>query len=294
MFEKHKIEGDHYPEMVDEGRAIDRLKRLGLKESLSDPEARKEFFSSLPDEDYKRTLGYINSIMRKKKISYGYEDGKFLEETPSLEDKEKLMNETFEAVRGILKRENRNTDELLRLAGLTLAGTINYIHAYENGNGRLGRVMHYLVEFGSSRGEDAFGEELYAIIAKLPMYDTDKLKAISNSPMPELTQALRKYIRENDENPPDVSTREEATRVVEIFLLAMQDKIDITLERDMPIRLGLRVPAGTRLADAYKDFYLVCSSIPNREPGDAPPGAKRIIAERREGNIVGTMDIGLV
>ena len=59
--------------------------------------------------------------MRKKKIEYGYKDGELLEATPPLEDKEELMNETFETVREILRKEDIGTDEALQLAGLTFA-----------------------------------------------------------------------------------------------------------------------------------------------------------------------------
>ena len=54
------------------------------------------------------------------------------------------------------------------------------------------------------RGDTAVNEELYALIGKLPVYDTDGKVAIDNTPHPALDRVLEQKIRE--QNPDGLAT----------------------------------------------------------------------------------------
>ncbi len=287
-----KFEEDHHPEVVESGKASRRIERLGLKEELGDPEKRRAYFGNLTDEKYKKALGYVNSLSRGESIDYNYQDGQLpLEPTPQLEDKERLMSSTFQTVREILGDENMNTAHALRVAGLTLAGGVNYIHPYENGNGRTGRVMHYVMEFGNQRGEQVLEEELYAIIGKLPLYDTDRAKALDDGPPPELTEELNQLVGRNSEGITDL--RVLASKRVELFLAMMKGNVDVPINREVIIRNLSLAQVGDTIQpekvspgqingrELYEKQYLYNSSVPNRRLGEVPLGARRVMGERQ-------------
>lgn len=292
-----KIESDHNPDVVSQGKGIKRLERTGIKDQLATPEARRNLFGSMSDEQYKKMLGYVNSITRKEKIDYEYKDGQLpMDSTPPMEDKERLMNMTYQTVREILNDDNRDNLNSLRRAALTLAGAVNYIHPYENGNGRTGRVAHYLMEYGLDRGGEAFDQDLYSIIGKLPLYDVDMSLALSDSPPSDLSFELNKYIIEHTELK-DFSTREFASKKVEVFLEMMSGKINLPINREVSqknianLRKGDMVkvetisPGSLNGVELYEKEYLFHSTIPNRAPNDIPPGAKRVVGERKDDNI---------
>ena len=194
-----------------------------------------------------------------------------------MEDKAPLMDLTFDTVRNILSNDTLDNATALRIAGLALAGAISYIHPYENGNGRTGRVLHYLVEFGTERGEQAFNEELYAIIGKLPMYDVDGYKkALMDTPPPELPLALgQEYNRINNQ-------QSSATERVKIFLQMMQGLITVPIQKDVYRPGGGIIPAGIDGKSLYTKEYLDYSTIPYRKPNEAPPEAIRNLGVKKE------------
>jgi len=289
-----QIEHDHYPEIVENGQGTRRLELLGVSEQFRNPQERRQFFANLSDDNYTQMISYVNSITQGKTISHDYADGRLpLLETPPLEDKQPLMELAFKSVREIASDPNLDDKTALRRAGLTLAGAINYIHPKENGNGRTGRVSHYLVEFGTERGDKAVNEELYAVIGKLPMYNTDKFKALHDTPPIKLERALDLQVAQS--SPADyarLSVRERASARVVAFLDMMRG------ETTVPIAEATRLPNGTG-ADAdgkyhferfepnqltgielYERQYLAYSTIPNRLPEEVPLGAQRVMAEK--------------
>lgn len=274
------IEQDHFPEVAN--KASRRVEALGLKDKLGNTEARRGFFRDASNERYKKMLGYLNSVVRQQPIEHDYKNGRLpLEDTPPLTDKEPLMTLTFDTVRQILSDTSLDDRTALRLAGLTLAGAVNYIHPYENGNGRVGRVTHYIMEFGTERGNRAFNEELYAIIAKIPMYDTDKIKALSDTPPAELEQTL-KAIAKNTGDPQENL----ASRKVKVFLQMMQGAVNAPIQepinrRDLTTGAVKTIPAGGIDGKSlYLKEYLDYSSIPYRKPDEVPPGAKRNLVQK--------------
>lgn len=279
------IQEDHFPEVAN--KATRRIELLGSREKLLNPHDRREFFKTVPDERFKKMLGYINSITRGQQLEYNYKDGQFpMDPTPSLEDKNPLMLETFNAVRSILNNADIDDKTALQRAGLTLAGAVNYIHPYEDGNGRVGRVAHYIIEFGNERGDKAFEEELYAIIAKLPMYDTDVENALNDTPPPELDFALRQNTQEQAET----DNRKRATQKVRTFLDMMQGKTKVPIQTEaiIPIKENNQIrfnkipPGGIDGVQLYLKSYLALSSVPNRKPEEIPSNASRVLAQRRD------------
>jgi hypothetical protein len=292
MSEKIKIERDHYPEAVDNSKGVRRLELLGIKENLATPKGRRNFFAGLTDDQFQRMTGYVNSVSRSQPIDYEYEDGQLpFAETPSLEDKAPLMNLAFQTVREIVSDGRLDDQTALRRAGLTMAGAMNYIHPKENGNGRSGRIAHYLIEFGAERGDQAFNEELYAIIAKLPVYDSDTSRALDDTPPAELEFALNAFLKEKTS--PEVlgtmSERDWASARVVAFLDMMAGKIKIPINQEVhrPVRTldGMRrveriMPGTIDGLSLYEQLYLDSSAIPHRSPQEVPKNAKRVMAEK--------------
>lgn len=286
-----------------------RIEMLKLTEDLESPKARVKFFSKLTNEEFRKFFGYINSITRGEKIDYDYEDGQLPAlVTPPLENKEELMNQAFAAVREILSQEDDGDDEdvfnrKLRRAALTLAGAINYIHPKKDGNGRVARVLHYLMEYGTDRGEKLFEDELYSIIAKNPTYKVDVAQPIHNSPPSKLEWALSEYARQHDELYDTLNERGQAAYRVRVFLHMMKGDIQVPIDQEVSTYPKLyedserkkdTIPSGELSGDElYEREYLAYSMTPNRSPDEVSPDAEktkpkrsREIVEDTRGNIL--------
>jgi hypothetical protein len=195
-------------------------------------------------------------------------------------------------VRSILGQELLDDATAMRRAALTLAGGINYVHPYQDGNGRTGRVMHYLLEFGVERGDQAFNNELYAIIAKIPTYDDHYANALDDTPPAELTQALDELVADQDPNgSAELDDRAAASRRVVVFLDMMQVGVVVPIDQDIvrayhvptsrdPAKIT-NEPAGTLDGlTLYEREYLNKSSLPHYEPHDQSD-VGRVIARRK-------------
>lgn len=292
-FSQPTFEEEHHPEIVEGGKAIRRLERLNVKEDLTSPEKRVDFFKRLTDAQYKKMLGYINSLTRGERVRYDYADGQLpMQETPALDQKEPLMNETFASIREILGRKEVPPRDMLRLAALTLAGAINVTHPYENGNGRTGRVMHYLMEFGTERGDALFEDELYALIAKLPLLKEDSAKVIDDTPPPELDHALGAYTKTHDATYGSLDLRAKAAEKVRTFLSMMKGEITVPILDEVIIFRRLKTsdpweklryePGEIDGRELYLQFYLAESTAPNRTADEIPKNAI-LNKGRREG-----------
>ncbi len=261
------VEFDHYPEVVENNAGIRRLELLGIKETLRDPSDRRQFFAHMDDDGYTQMLGYVNSITRNETIDYEYQDGHSPSTyTPPMEDKKPLMDLTFQTMREILTDPELDDRTALRRAGLTIAGSSAYTHPKEEGNGRMGRASHYLVEFGTERGDQAFEEEMYAIIGKTRVYDTDPHIAMYSVPPSELDRLLDAQIATYQKDIP-ITPRKHATARVLAFLDVMRGK-------------GVEHQVSQAGIEMYEEEYLRLSSIPNREPGAIPQDAQRVMARK--------------
>jgi hypothetical protein len=305
------IEEDHFPDVVENNGGIARLEALGIKEKLRDPTERRAFFAEMTNDQYRLMFGYVNALTRgmtAKHAHDAYEDGELPlpeDATPPLEDKEKLMELLFNTAREIAQDQNLDAPLALRRIGLTLSGGINFIHPKLNGNGRSGRIMHYIAEFGTERGDQAFNEELYAIIAKTKVYDSDADAALYDTPPPELTTALgRRAAALGGESYKLLNNRERAAARVAVFLDMMRGRTHISIDEDVsrlrgsPVRGDVyieTIPSGTiGGAELYEREYVAMSAIPKRTPTEIPPGAQRVLTRREKSEGQMRIEIDLV
>jgi hypothetical protein len=289
--EAELIESDHRFDVVEGGMGMRRIEKLGLKERLGTPEERRELFANLNDEQYKKMLGYVNSLVRGEKISYEYGDSAPPTlVVPKREMKDPLLRETFAAVRELLADGNSNPEEALRLAGLMMAGAVNYIHPYDDGNGRVGRILHYLMEFGTERGE-ALNDELRALIAKTPLYEGDSAQVIDDTPPTELERSLYIAAAERDPGFRALDAREKAADSVRMFLKMMKGDVAVPIMDEVVIVCRQRkaeqwkrekCPAGSIDGRTlYLREYEAASTAPNRGP-DQMPSAEPLTNIRRD------------
>lgn len=279
-----QIEVDHFPDVVTDNAGFRRLEIIGIADTLYNPKDRRDFFKNFSDENYRKALGYINSLVRGRGIDFSYQnraDSKYRPErleTPNIEDIPELMSNTFQTVRGILTDSRFHDGPALMTAGLTLSGAVNLIHPYENGNGRTARVIHYLMEFGTERGKTALEEELYAIIGKLPLYERDQklaLNDMSNSIMITLNRALSDAVLENYSEAETFGEEEVAKLKVDIFLKMMREEIKVKAK----IGFGI-YPITVNARDTMFTEYLSSSSIPYRQLDKKNKRKSRILGER--------------
>jgi hypothetical protein len=285
------VHHDHYPEIVENDQGTRRLELLGLSERLRDPADRRALFATMTPENFTQMFGYINSITQGQEINYEYQDGKFvLGATPSLEDKAPLMELTAKTIQDIATNPDIDDRTALRRIGLTGAGAITYIHPKANGNGRSGRVWHYVAEFGTERGDEAFNEELYAVIGKLPVYDSDKQVSIVDTTPPALDRALEAHVAQADPKVyASASDEERASMRVVAFLDMMSGSLEVPIDERVVLRRtreGKRMhieyaePGEINGVQLYEQKYLNDSAIPNRLPTDVPEGAQRVMARK--------------
>jgi hypothetical protein len=270
---------------------VRRLELLGVEEELRDPSDRRALFATLTDEQFKHMAGYVNSITRGEQVGYDYVDGKFTEgATPPPEDKEPLMNLAFKTVREITANPDLDDKTALRRAGLALAGAINYVHPYQ-ANGRTSRVMQYFIEFGTERGPKAVSEELYALIGKLRVYESDDRLAIDNTPHPALDRALEAVVRKQNPDSAGLSPREAASARVVTFLNMMAGTTVVPINERVvmnKVRHGRRFdieytnPGETNGIEFVERQYIRLSEIPNKLPDEVPPESHRVMAKKPE------------
>jgi hypothetical protein len=161
---------------------------------------------------------------------------------------------------------------------------MNYIHPKENGSGRVG---HYLIEFGTERGDEAFEAELYAIVGKLPVYDTDPALALQDTPPMYLERALDAEVRRSFPVQFAAMEPEERSAARVIAFLEMMRGVPIVETdyiQDVATRTVTTYPAGSISGrELYEHTYLSASSVPNRSPDQVPADAQRVMAEQPQG-----------
>lgn len=303
------IEGDHYPEIVENGGAMQFVEQLGFdKEDLKKAYSRRELLSSLSDEELVEMVFSINRFVTNgQETDSEFKDGQVVAiDTPKLEDKEPLMRLASKTIKEIASDADLGDQDALHRAGLTFSGAISYIHPFENGNGRTARTGHYMIEFGMERGEKLFEQELYAIIGKLPMYESDDgKKALDNPLRLALTQSLDAYAAHNlPEYFEEGDERAMTVARVLTFLDVMRGKLHVPINQEVLFCEKLpkeeqrrvvgengrtrkiqgkttRYPSGSLDCLQYYELsYLSTSTIPNRDPDYIPRGLERVRGER--------------
>ncbi len=198
--------------------------------------------------------------------------------TPPLSDKAILMKNAIEAVKHILDDKDLSDEVALRRAGITLAGGINFIHPYGGGNGRTGRLIQYLMEYGTERGFEAFEVEAYAIINGAPIFEGEHNNA-SDMRIGILQSELDRGSGEFQDE------RHAATKRVSVFLDAMTGVSPILTQEDNSQKIPAwindgseikktEIPVGTDIRDACSLLYEHFSTIPNRRPPKFSDGTR--------------------
>ncbi len=139
---------------------VQYLDRVGTAEVLAIPEDRKEFILGLGYDDFKNWLIRINGMARGMPNSEREIDGPTVI-TPNMlppepEDKESILEASLEAAKSILN-SRENTEEALRDVSLLFGGVVNYVHLFNDGNGRTSRIAGLLVREGYDGSENARG-----------------------------------------------------------------------------------------------------------------------------------------
>jgi|GEM_PF-2740395 len=123
------------------------LERSGFVHVMSSSSEFKEWIRQLSFEEFREHLGRLNGIIREIPIAKREVDGENVSVgnmtmgvdfiPPHAEDKELLLKEAFEKMQAMDNLEDQ---------GLLLYLVIQYLHLFNDGNGRLGRLLFYLIQ----------------------------------------------------------------------------------------------------------------------------------------------------
>lgn len=145
MPDYEKFSNQSAPEDAGVEKLYKFLERSGFSDTLCDSELFRDWVEQLSFEEFQEHLVRLNGIVRGIPISARKVDGEdvhvgnemmgigFL--PPHPDDKLELLRETFEKVKTMENVEDR---------GLLLYLTTQYLHLFNDGNGRLGRLLYYL------------------------------------------------------------------------------------------------------------------------------------------------------
>jgi hypothetical protein len=248
----HNYDHDHMPELALNGGALAMAEEFGLPEQvLASSAERRHALAELPPHQLLNAVIGLNATMRGLKPGEGVIEDGILPSmaTPPLEDKEPLLLETVGALQTILSDASLDDATSLRRAGLTLAGGLNFIHPFGEGNGRTSRVAQYFIEFGNERGPELFEAETYSAIGKIAVFDIDIRMAVDTTPHKRVEHALDDFLHNTrPELIGKIGKRQAASEKVRLFLAAMEG------EQVIPMPEGTdaaRVKPGTLAVSAY-------------------------------------------
>lgn len=164
MRERRRLENIHQTERDQRADYLaDFLNRINAKEILGSAETKRDFIKNLSFDDFKAWVVRINGILRSIPIKERGLDGKDVALMPNLDqvneigealfigakkseyppreaDKEELLREMFKLAQ---KMEAQGSG--LNDIALLLSTGINAIHPFEDGNGRVSRLINYLI-----------------------------------------------------------------------------------------------------------------------------------------------------
>ena len=307
------IETSHLPELAENGGAYTLAEKLHLGElELSSAADRRQRLSELEPDILMHAVVGLNALMRGLPEETGqFEDGQLpMMPTSKLAEKEPLMLETGDTFKRILSNPDLDDAAALRTAGLTLAGAINYIHPFKDGNGRTARLLHYFIEFGAERGEELFEAETYSAIGKVAVVDTDFRRAVDTTPLGGLERSLQNWSMNAYPKEWELGDeRDHAALIVRAFLDCMSGKADILTSEEVyqssvepgkfasvgtwsdvdghKVNKGRTVhftkaPVGTSVAKLYENQYEAMSFAASIPPEAVPLKTNRIHARKKQ------------
>lgn len=135
-------------------RSTEMAELINSNEVLQDPATRRDFFASLDSSDFVDMVEQVGAVLRTGDSSQRQHldgDTTYLQthEVPAQEDKEQLLKETWDTAKSFLANPDMADEDAVSYAALTVAGGILYIHPFQDGNGRVSRVLSYAIEMGA-------------------------------------------------------------------------------------------------------------------------------------------------
>lgn len=128
---------------------VESFSKKNFKETFSNEENKREFIKNLSKKEFDELLNALNGIMRNKKKEDWKIDGENVEiasermvsyTPPEENDKLELLQKVFENIKN-MNDENRSLEDM----ALLLSSSINALHLYSDGNGRLSRFLYTIL-----------------------------------------------------------------------------------------------------------------------------------------------------
>lgn len=128
---------------------VKSFSKKNFKETFSNEENKREFIKNLSKKEFDELLNALNGIMRNKKKEDWKIDGENVEiasermvsyTPPEENDKLELLQKVFENIKN-MNDENRSLEDM----ALLLSSSVNALHLYSDGNGRLSRFLYTIL-----------------------------------------------------------------------------------------------------------------------------------------------------
>lgn len=290
----------HYPGLALDGGGITMGKIIGFNaDQLCSSPFRRERLIEMGELLCDRII-YLNAFARNIPLfEAGIADGVVpLMDTPALKDKYKLLAESVTASSRILEDDTLDDSAALRRAGLVISTPLIYIHPFADGNGRTSRLVQYLIEFGSERGERLFEAEILSNLAKTPVIPTpqDTRLSIHSEPHPIIKRSIEaSLIKElGDDEFQNIPPRKRAAIIIERLIKVLSGDVSIETSEAVsiqqssngqispivepvttysdsgrplyPLIILRKVPKGSDLFDLIVDDYVARSFTPDVKP----------------------------
>ena len=139
-------------------RLLRFLKETQAERLLSTPEFRRKLIFRTNFDVFENWLQRINGIVRRIKPVdrdiYDTDSETYSLTAPDIQDRQLLLKQAWEASRRILEPE-AEVDQELKDVSLLLGGVLNFIHPFEDGNGRTSRVVGLLTREGFDGSQES-------------------------------------------------------------------------------------------------------------------------------------------
>lgn len=139
------------------------LARVGGSERFDTSEHRKQFILGLQPDAHDAWLTRLNALAKDTtehvRGPSSKTEGTLLMTGVDPEDQRPVLDAMLDASKRILTADGKVEQKLLDVS-LLYAGGINFLHRFDDGNGRLSRLTSYLIRNGMQEGltRDEFGE----------------------------------------------------------------------------------------------------------------------------------------